>query len=68
MVGIGLIPGGRPEIPALLTGAPRAGVTITVVRGAQTKAFVLYLTAAASANSDERGIAAGPLLATRGLY
>ena len=64
MFSIGFVLGGGPEIPALRAGLPRAGVAVTVVGIAQSKAFVLHLAAPAPAKRHEIGIAADPLLAT----
>ena len=58
----------RPELTAFLTGLPRTRVAINVVGIAQTKAFVLNLTAPAPSKRQKGRIAAYPLLATRRLH
>ena len=68
MFRIGFVLSRRPEITALLTGLPRPRVLITIVGIAQTKAFMLNLTAPAPSKRHKRCIAAYPLLATRCLH
>ncbi len=68
MFGIGFVLGWGPELPAVATRVPRPSVAITIVGIAQSKAFVLHLTAPAPVNGHESGIATDPLVATRRLH